>query len=126
MDNLTNKQQRFIDEYLIDLNATQASIRAGYSEDTAAVIGYENLTKPHIQKAIQEAQEASAERSKVTVDEITNMHRSAYKVAKENKQANAMTTAANNLAKLHGLIINKEEITNKGALPVTVIECEYV
>ena len=40
---LTNKQQRFIEEYLVDLNATQAAIRAGYSAKTAGVIGYENL-----------------------------------------------------------------------------------
>ncbi len=44
---LNPKQQRFVDEYLIDLNATQAAIRAGYSEKTAAVIGAENLIKPN-------------------------------------------------------------------------------
>lgn len=47
---LTAKQQRFCDEYLIDLNATQAAIRAGYSEKTARVIGQENLLKPAIKK----------------------------------------------------------------------------
>ena len=51
---LTAKQKRFIDEYLLDLNATQAAIRAGYSEKTAKEIGYENLTKPHILTAIQD------------------------------------------------------------------------
>ena len=56
MANLTPKQQRFVEEYLIDLNATQAAIRAGYSEKTAKSIGQENLTKPDIQKAIEEAQ----------------------------------------------------------------------
>lgn len=43
-----------MDEYLIDLNATQAAIRAGYSKDTARAIGAENLTKPYIQQAIKE------------------------------------------------------------------------
>ncbi|MFA5753528.1 MAG: terminase small subunit, partial [Bacteroidales bacterium] len=43
---LTPKQKRFVDEYLIDLNATQAAIRAGYSERTARIIGAENLIKP--------------------------------------------------------------------------------
>jgi phage terminase small subunit len=43
MANLTPKQQRFVEEYLIDLNATQAAIRAGYSEKTAKSIGQENL-----------------------------------------------------------------------------------
>ena len=50
---LTAKQQRFCDEYLIDLNATQAAIRAGYSEKTAAVIATENLRKPNISEYIE-------------------------------------------------------------------------
>ncbi|MDP0070209.1 terminase small subunit, partial [Glaesserella parasuis] len=48
---LTDKQQRFVEEYLIDLNATQAAIRAGYSADTARQIGAENLSKLVIQEA---------------------------------------------------------------------------
>ena len=50
---MTAKQQRFCDEYLIDLNATQAAIRAGYSEKTANVIGAENLSKPNIKEYIE-------------------------------------------------------------------------
>lgn len=61
MAKLTNKQQKFVDEYLIDLNATQAAIRAGYSVDTAQQIGSENLSKPVIQEAIAKEM---AERSK--------------------------------------------------------------
>lgn len=53
MAKLTAKQQRFCDEYLIDLNATQAAIRAGYSERTAAVIATENLRKPNISEYIE-------------------------------------------------------------------------
>lgn len=52
MGKLTAKQQRFCDEYLIDLNATQAAIRAGYSKKTAKDIGCENLTKPNIKAYI--------------------------------------------------------------------------
>lgn len=54
MAKLTAKQQRFCDEYLIDLNATQAAIRAGYSRKTAAAIGTENLIKPNIKNYIEE------------------------------------------------------------------------
>lgn len=61
MAKLTNKQQRFVDEYLIDLNATQAAIRAGYSVATAREIGSENLSKPDIQEAVAKEM---AERSK--------------------------------------------------------------
>jgi phage terminase small subunit len=63
MAKLTEKQQRFVDEYLIDLNATQAAIRAGYSVKTAAEIGCENLIKPNIQATVAKAM---AERSKRT------------------------------------------------------------
>ena len=49
---LTAKQQRFCDEYLIDLNATQAAIRAGYSEKAARQIATENMTKPSIREYI--------------------------------------------------------------------------
>lgn len=52
---LTPKQQRFVAEYLIDLNATQAAIRAGYSEKTAYSVASENLTKPEIAQAVAKA-----------------------------------------------------------------------
>jgi phage terminase small subunit len=51
---LSDKQIRFCEEYLIDLNATQAAIRAGYSEKTARQTGAENLTKPDIQAKISD------------------------------------------------------------------------
>lgn len=51
---LTAKQERFIQEYLIDLNATQAAIRAGYSKKSARQVGTENLSKPSIKQAIDE------------------------------------------------------------------------
>jgi phage terminase small subunit len=51
---LTAKQQRFVDEYLVDLNATQAAIRAGYSKKTARQIAKENLTKPYIKAYIDQ------------------------------------------------------------------------
>ncbi|BFH71224.1 terminase small subunit [Paenibacillus dendritiformis] len=67
---LTAKQKAFVQEYLIDLNATQAAIRAGYSAKTARKIGQENLTKPDIQKAIQEAMDARAKRTEITADRV--------------------------------------------------------
>ena len=70
MAKLTPKQQRFVDEYLIDLNATQAAIRAGYSEKTAYSIGDENLKKPEIKKAIEQAQQERQKRTLVTQDDV--------------------------------------------------------
>lgn len=67
---LTNKQTLFIEEYLIDLNATQAAIRAGYSEHTAGAIGKENLQKPQISKLIQEAMDKRSDKLEITRDRV--------------------------------------------------------
>lgn len=60
---LTDKQRRFVDEYLVDLNATQAAIRSGYSERTARSVGSENLTKPDVAALIREKQAKVAEKA---------------------------------------------------------------
>lgn len=65
---MTPKQERFVSEYLIDLNATQAAMRAGYSEKTAGQIGDENLKKPEIAKAIAASLEQRSDRTKVDAD----------------------------------------------------------
>lgn len=67
---MTKKQKRFIEEYLIDLNATQAAIRAGYSPDTAKSIGSENLTKPDIQAHIARAMAERSKRTGVSADRV--------------------------------------------------------
>lgn len=72
MAELTEKQRRFIEEYLVDLNATQAAIRAGYSPDTAHAIGWENLRKPEIESALAEARRAQTERTRIDADYVLN------------------------------------------------------
>lgn len=67
---LTPKQQRFCEEYLVDLNATQAAIRAGYSKKTAYSIGEENLKKPELLKIIKDAQNKQSEKLKITANDI--------------------------------------------------------
>lgn len=62
---LRAKQEQFCLEYMIDLNATQAAIRAGYSEKTAGAIGTENLHKPLIRARIEEMQRERAEKNKL-------------------------------------------------------------
>ncbi|ENU23513.1 hypothetical protein F993_01666 [Acinetobacter proteolyticus] len=69
---LRGKQKIFVHEYLKDLNATQAAVRAGYSAKTAGSIGDENLKKPEIQKAITEAQNARIKRLDVDADYVLN------------------------------------------------------
>lgn len=65
---LTPKQKRFVLEYLVDLNATAASIRAGYSERSAKRIGWELLQKPEVSSGIQEAMVARSKDTGVTAE----------------------------------------------------------
>jgi phage terminase small subunit len=67
---LTEKQAAFVQEYLVDLNATQAAIRAGYSEKTAYSIGHENLSKPEIAEAIAAARKEWEQRTAITQDRV--------------------------------------------------------
>lgn len=70
---LTDKQESFVAEYLIDLNATQAYMRSKYScksEKTAGAEGFKLLKKPEIQKAISEGKEKRLERTKVDADYV--------------------------------------------------------
>ncbi len=70
MRTLSPKQQRFCEEYLIDLNATQAAIRAGYKAKRAYATGWENLKKPEIQKCLQGLMDARSERTRITADKV--------------------------------------------------------
>lgn len=67
---LNAKQKLFCEQYLIDLNATQAAVRAGYSENTAGAIGHENLKKPEIAAYISELQVQLAQNAKVTPEMV--------------------------------------------------------
>ncbi|NVM91091.1 hypothetical protein FHT32_004755 [Variovorax sp. SG517] len=67
---LTDLQQRFVDEYLVDLNGTQAAIRAGYSPDTARQMASENLSKPYIQIAIADARKLQQARTHIEADRV--------------------------------------------------------
>lgn len=67
---LTAKQERFVAEYLVDLNATQAAIRAGYSQKTAYAIAEENLRKPDIAAAVAAGQQKRSERTAITQDRV--------------------------------------------------------
>ena len=69
---LTPKQKRFCEEYLIDLNATQAAIRAGYSSKTAQIIGFENLTKPIIADFIKTKQEELSKKASISAEWVLN------------------------------------------------------
>lgn len=70
MAKMTEKQKRFVEEYLIDLNATQAAIRAGYKVDNARQIATENLAKPYIAEAIKKALAERSRRTGINQDRV--------------------------------------------------------
>jgi phage terminase small subunit len=67
---LNHRQELFAQEYIVDLNATQAAIRAGYSSDTAGQQGHDLLKKPEIQESIQKAMDLRAARTQITADRV--------------------------------------------------------
>ncbi len=108
--NLTAKQRRFVEEYVVDHNATQAAIRAGYSAKTAYSIGHENLKKPEIAAAIAAEQARLRRRNNVTIGSMTEEMRENRDLAVANGQAAAAQQASMGIAKLHGLLVERTEV----------------
>lgn len=80
----TDKQLRFINEYVVDCNATQAAIRAGYSQKTSYAIGQENLTKPEIKEAIAKKMEELSKKTEITKEYLVDV---LHTVIKKSSQA---------------------------------------
>lgn len=122
---MTAKQRRFCDEYLIDLNATQAAIRAGYSEKNARNIASENLAKPNIKEYIEKRMAEKEAELIAGQDEVlkflTAVMRGEEKDEKPMvnamgeiemipvKQQSNQLKAAEMLAKRYGILIDKTE-----------------
>ena len=109
---LTAKQAMFVKEYLIDLNATQAAIRAGYSEKTAKAIGFENLTKPAVSDAIQEAMDKRGERLESEADWVlrTIKETTVSLLAAPEKNATSIYKGCELLGKHHKLFTDKVDV----------------
>ncbi len=116
--NLTPKQVRFVGEYLIDLNATQAAIRAGYSEKSARAMGCENLTKPDIQAAVAEAQDARSARTGITQDEVIRGLKKEANLSGEDSSHSARVSAWAHLGKHLGMFTNRHLHGNDPESPV--------
>jgi phage terminase small subunit len=107
---LTPKQQRFIEEYLLDLNATRAAIRAGYSAKTAYSAGQRLLKHVDVARGIAEAQQKHAEKCEITLDLLTEMTLEAYRTAMADgspRGADAAVKAVAQLSKMHGFDVSK-------------------
>lgn len=109
---MSPKAARFVAEYLIDLNATQAAIRAGYSKKSAASIGEENLRKPEIAAAIRTAQFERAETCGVTLaGHINDLKRLRDSAEADGKFA-AAVSAEMARGKVSGFYIDKVEVND--------------
>ena len=109
MSKLTPKQSRFVEEYLIDLNATQAAIRAGYSEKRADAIGYENLRKPEIKEAIQNAQAKLSDACLVSQKMVIEGLKAEATLSGEGSSHSARVSAWGLLGKHLGMFVEKTE-----------------
>jgi phage terminase small subunit len=107
---LTLRQRRFVEEYCVDFNATQAAIRSGYSKRTARFIGAENLTKLNIQEAVAERTRALAERTEVSRDWIIRQAREIVEAARGAGSWAAATSSLTLLAKMQGYVLEKRDV----------------
>lgn len=134
---LTPKQRKFCDFYIETCNATEAAIKAGYSENTAKEIGYENLTKPHIKVYIDQRMaekendriasqdEILAFLTKVVRGEITEQFaigigEGAQEIARKEVTPKDRVKAAELLGKRYALWIEKQQI--EGNMGVQIVD----
>ena len=96
MAKLTPKQQRFCDEYIISMNATEAAKKAGYSEKTARSIGCENLAKPYISEYIEERLKEKEDELIAKQDEVLKYLTS---VMRREKTESVVVTVAKEISK---------------------------
>ena len=120
---LTAKQEMFCKEYLVDLNATQACIRAGYSKKTARSLGCENLTKPYIQQEIQRVSKEIEREQRVSLaHHVTRMQDLSQK-AEDAGQYGSAIQAEHYAGKVSRLYVDQAHvISEKRESPEVIIE----
>lgn len=116
---MTPKQAAFVREYLIDLNATQAAIRAGYSRTTARQIGQQTLSKLDVADAISEAQKRVAETAGITVDQHMADLKRIRDAAFEDGKFSAAATAEIARGKVSGFYV--ERVAHSGGVSMQII-----
>lgn len=117
---LTAKQERFVEEYMIDLNATQAALRAGYSEKTAHRAGSENMQKPAIRVAIAEKQAAVSEEHGITLGYVLRGLSREAEFQGEGASHGARVSAFKALGDHIGAFKQRLEVSGPGGGPVSI------
>ena len=102
------KQERFCQEYAVDLNGAQAAIRAGYAPPPAKVTASRMLTYVDVRQRVDQLIAEGRERLNIDLDSLTEMFVEDRKLARDNKQAGAAVSATEKIAKIHGYM--KEHI----------------
>ena len=115
---MTPKQDLFVQEYLVDLNARQAAYRAGYSLNSATEIGYENLRKPHIQAALQKAMQQRAERVRIDQDFVIRVLQQEAQGGGPDTSSAARIRAAKLLGRHLGMFTGRVDVEQIGPPPV--------
>lgn len=113
MQKLTAKQQRFCEEYLIDFNATQSAIRAGYSKKAAHSIGIENLNKPLIKEQIEKKKRELREKTEITIEWIAEQLKENHELAREMGKVSDSSKALELLGKMQGAFTDRVDMTAK-------------
>jgi phage terminase small subunit len=103
MSKLTEKQNRFVNEYIIDFDATNAAKRAGYSANSARAIGYENLNKPYIASDIKLRIEKLSEANFISRKLIVSKLLKEALDRSDGSSQSARVNALDKLAKIYGL-----------------------
>lgn len=122
---LTPKQQRFVQEYLIDLNGSAAAVRAGYSQNSAKEIAVENLTKPPIREAIDKALALRADRTETTADFVIQELRKIACAEVEKYTGGDKLKALELLGKHLGMFKEQLQLTG-GSAEMPKIQVEFI
>lgn len=115
---LTPRQERFVAEYLVDLNATRAAIRAGYSPKTANKNAARLMVNDGVKAAIEAAQQARAERTELTQDVVVEGLLAEARLAGEGSSHSARVAAWTALGKHLGMFKERVEHTGKNGGPI--------
>tara|TARA_R110002020_G_scaffold10785_1_gene40906 strand:- start:2568 stop:2975 length:408 start_codon:yes stop_codon:yes gene_type:complete len=118
-DKLTDKQEMFCREYLVDLNATQAAIRAGYSEKTSGATGHENLKKPEIQSRLQKLMDKRAAKVEVTTEYVLQTILDTVELSKKDDDKAHIYKGAELLGKHLKMFTDKVQVGGDDDSPLT-------